>query len=61
MANFAGYQIVLVATGYELGTNRPLGSVDTSRYVADSGGPTSPRQIDPWTITWLPGGCPGRR
>ena len=60
---YSGATMYLVATGYEIGSNRPLGSASTSVYIPQSsGGPTGPSQITPWQVMYLQtsdpnGGC----
>ncbi len=65
--NVDGYQgsnISLLAVGFEPGTNRPLGSATTTRYIPRSGweNSTGPSQLQPWEIRSLQttdpnGGC----
>lgn len=64
VGGFAGGNIELLASGYDLQSNRPLGSATTSRYIPHSSGgsPMSPSQLQPWQITYLQttdpnGGC----
>ncbi|OHB14460.1 MAG: hypothetical protein A3G05_02580 [Candidatus Zambryskibacteria bacterium RIFCSPLOWO2_12_FULL_45_14] len=59
---YQGSTVEFLAAGFELGTNRPLGSATTSRSIPRSGGPTGPSQIYPWEIRYLyttdrDGGC----
>jgi len=64
---YSGSTVELLATGSEVGTGYPLGSVSTSRYIPRSGGwggITGPSQLEPWRINSLHGGrgcqSPGR-
>src|SRR3989344_6158103 len=61
ISGYSGSNIQLFAAGFELVTNRPLGSTTTSRYISSSGSPTGP-SLQPWQITSLQssdpnGGC----
>ena len=60
----AGRNVELIALGFELGSDRPLGSATTSRYIpnSNSGVITGPTQMQPWEVTSLSssdsnGGC----
>jgi hypothetical protein len=58
LGGLAGQRVELVAQGYDLVTNKPLGSVTTDRYIPTTGGMfTGPDQIQPWQVNYLPGGC----
>ena|SRR3989344_6806583 len=61
---YRGSTIQLLAAGFELKTNRPLGSATTSRHIPNSGGGTivGPSQLYAWQILNLyttdpKGGC----
>lgn len=61
---YSGTTIYLLATGYSLDGNRPLGSATDSRHIPRIYGssPTGPSQLQPWRITSLQstdrnGGC----
>ncbi len=54
--------IYLIASGYEVGTNRNLGTATTQRYIPRNGYLTGPDQLQPWVINYLSftdfnGGC----
>lgn len=61
---YSGSIVEFLAAGFELRTNRPLGSATTSRHIPYSGGGSAmgPSQIPPWEIIYLyttdqNGGC----
>lgn len=61
---YSGSTVEFLAAGFELRTNRPLGSATTSRHIPYSGYGLAmgPSQIPPWEITYLyttdrDGGC----
>lgn len=62
---YAGGNIELLAVGFDLNNNRPLGSATTSRYIPNRSGSYGPTQMHPWEITSLytsdpNGGCQRR-
>lgn len=48
-----GTHVELLASGYRLGSDEPIGSTTTSRKVPQGGGVTAPPQMDPWVIRTL--------
>lgn len=63
LETYRGETVYLLASGYELGTNRNLGTAETTRYIPDtSNTPTFQQQIEPWVVSHLfqqgaQGGC----
>lgn len=60
---YRGRTMYLYANGFRLSDNKPLGGVETTRTIPNSGGfITSPSDIEPWQINYLittdsEGGC----
>ena len=61
---YRGSTVRLFASGYEVGSNKDLGTAETSRTIprrsSSLTGPSS--QVDPWVVSWLyssapDGGC----
>ncbi len=55
ISGYSGSRVELLALGFDLETNEPLGSANTSRYIQDTYGSsiTGPSQLDPWEIRHL--------
>lgn len=54
----SGRSVELLAEGFSLRDNRPLGYSSTTIYIPKGGSITGPSQIRSWEITWLyPEGC----
>ncbi len=63
LEGYGGETLYLLASGYDLATNRNLGTAETTRYVPNSNGtPTYQQQVEPWIVNYLyssdsKGGC----
>jgi len=63
LSGYRGETLYLTASGYEVGTNRNLGTAETTRYVPNSDGSlTFHPQVEPWIVNYLvpassTGGC----
>ncbi len=53
-------RFVIVATGFRLDNDEPLGSLEYNVSVSSGNGPTAPQNNYSWPVQWLPGGCPDR-